>query len=145
MTTKIRLHLTRRERAQSMAEFAIVLSVLVMMILIIVDLGRITYSYSALHNAAREGTRFGAVDFHWKDTAAIEAHARSYAIGLNLDPGILSITATTTETPTVKEVNVIAEYQFRTATGILHLLTGQDAFTLRSSSTMNLEYLVGGS
>lgn len=140
-----------REHAQSMAEFAIVLSVLVLMILVIIDLGRITYTYSALHNAAREGTRFGTVDFNWNNKAAIEAHTRNYAIGLNLDPSVLVIQIPdpplidVTSGQREKSVKVIANYKFRTASGILHLLTRQPFFELEASSKMTLEYLDDGS
>jgi len=54
-----------------MIEFAIILPVLLLILLGIIDLGRLFYSYEAVANAAREGARYCAL--HRGDTAGTQA------------------------------------------------------------------------
>ena len=54
---------------QSLAEFAITLPVLLLLLLGVLDLGRLFFAYIAVNNAAREGARYGA-EFPY-DTAGI--------------------------------------------------------------------------
>jgi PKD repeat protein len=49
-------------RGQSMVELALVLPLLVLLVLIAVDFGRIYFSYIEIHNAAREGAKYAAQD-----------------------------------------------------------------------------------
>jgi len=57
------VRLTRAgEAGQSLVEFALILPVLVLIVMGIVDLGRIFHTYEALANAAREGARYCALN-----------------------------------------------------------------------------------
>ena len=47
-------------RAQAMVEFAIVLPVLIMLLLGILEVGRLIYTYAAVNNASREAARFAS-------------------------------------------------------------------------------------
>lgn len=49
----------RRERGQSLAEFAIMLPVLLILLMGVLDLGRAFFTYLALQDAAAEGAYFG--------------------------------------------------------------------------------------
>lgn len=118
---------------QSMTEFAIVAPVLILIILIIVDLGRITYAYSAVHNAAREGARYGII--HPVDTTDIETTARQYAIGLDQT----KLTVVPLYNGLTNTITVTVSYEFRTASYILQFLTGQNSFTLQAVSRMYTE------
>lgn len=60
---------------QSLVEFAITLPVLLMILLGVLDLGRLFFAYIAVNNAAREGARYGA-EFPW-DHDGIIAHAQN--------------------------------------------------------------------
>jgi hypothetical protein len=52
---------SRRERGQGLVEFAVVLPVFLMMLLGIVDFGRVVWATNSLTNAATEATRFAIV------------------------------------------------------------------------------------
>ena len=58
-------------RGQSMVELALVLPLLVLLMLIAIDFGRIYFSYIEINNAAREGAKYGAQAP--TDTASINA------------------------------------------------------------------------
>jgi hypothetical protein len=51
----------KRDTGQDLVEYAIVFPVLMMLLLGVFDLGRIIYSYNAISNLAREGTRYAVV------------------------------------------------------------------------------------
>jgi Flp pilus assembly protein TadG len=51
-----------KTNGQSLAELALILPLLLLVVMGVFDLGRGVYYYSTIHNAAREGARFGAVD-----------------------------------------------------------------------------------
>jgi len=54
----------RRVYGQSLVEFALICPVFVMMVMGVVDLGRVFYTYEALANASREGARYCALHAH---------------------------------------------------------------------------------
>ena len=49
----------RRQSAQSLTEFALILPVLMLILLGVVDFGRVFYYWTSIANAAREGARYG--------------------------------------------------------------------------------------
>ena len=55
-----------RRRGQSLVEFALVLPIFLLLIMGVIDAGRLVYMNSTLSNAAREGARTGAVEANWK-------------------------------------------------------------------------------
>jgi hypothetical protein len=59
-----------RGTGQALAEFAIVLPILLVLILGVFDFGRLIFVHTAMTNAAREGARLGAVN---QDVDSIEA------------------------------------------------------------------------
>ncbi len=48
----------RQIRGQGLVEFALVLPLILLVIIVFIELGRIVYFYSALNNAVREGARY---------------------------------------------------------------------------------------
>lgn len=48
------------QRAQAIVEFAIVLPVLMMLLVGILEVGRLIYMYAAVNNASREASRYGS-------------------------------------------------------------------------------------
>ena len=122
------------KRGQAIVELAIVFSLFIMIILVVFDLGRSVYYYSAIYNAAQEGARYGIV--HPDDVAGAQAAARHLAVGLAIDPQVtFPVDATTKD----KSVNVRIEYEFTPVTFVLKLLTGSDTITLVSEATMLVE------
>ncbi len=59
---------------QSLVEFAITLPVLLLILVGVLDLGRLYFAYVAVVNSAREGARYGA-EFPW-DYNGIISHAQ---------------------------------------------------------------------
>jgi len=99
-----------RSSGQAMAEFALVFPVLVLVLLGFVDLARAAFTYNNLENAARSGTRVGAVnqietspacsrDTPIVDTSnptwSIKACTISEAVGLGLTNASVAVTYST--------------------------------------------------
>ena len=57
-----------KNSGQSLIEFALIVPIVIFALTVFIDLGRVVYSYSALSNAVREGTRYAVV--HPVDTVA---------------------------------------------------------------------------
>lgn len=51
----------KKEKGQSLVEFAFIIPVLMLILLGVFDFGRAFYAYNAISNAAREGARYGTV------------------------------------------------------------------------------------
>ena len=85
----------RGGRGQSLVEFALVLPILLLMLMGIVDAGRLIYTYNTVSNAARQGARIAIVNQSTTGTNTCDtASATAYPIGcavvsgvaLNIDP-----------------------------------------------------------
>src|SRR3954454_6262908 len=79
--------MNNRRRGQAMVEFALILPILLLILVGIVDGGRMVYAYNAVANAAREAGRTAIVD---QVPGTIRAKAAQQATGLSLptgDPG----------------------------------------------------------
>jgi Flp pilus assembly protein TadG len=77
----------RRSRGQALAEFALILPILLLLLLGIVDMGRLIYAYNAVSNAAREGGRTAIVN---QVAGEVRGKAAEQATALGLvaaDPG----------------------------------------------------------
>ena len=77
----------QRSRGQSLAEFGLVLPILLLVMMGILDFGRAVFAYNTLSNAARDGARVAIVD--QTVTAGIPAGAKEAAdqsIGLGVNP-----------------------------------------------------------
>jgi len=82
----------RRERGQSLVEFALIMPVLVMLAMILLDFGRVVYSQNLISSDAREGARLGSVgtwDFVDQSTwlaryAAIRSRVEAASPGLTI-------------------------------------------------------------
>lgn len=55
----------RRQRGQSLVEFALVVPIFILMLFGLVDMGRLVHANSALSQAAREAARVAAVQAYW--------------------------------------------------------------------------------
>jgi hypothetical protein len=124
---------TSREKGQDLAEFAITLPILLMVLVVIVDLGRITYSYSTIYNAAREAARYGIINPY--DTAGIENRALSIAVGL--DASTLTITSSIDED--ADTIEVIVDHDFLVVTPFADSLLPSNPLPISSRVTMRIE------
>lgn len=80
------------QRGQELVEAALILPWLILLLLIVLDLGRASFTYIAVIDAAREGARFGVAS---QDSAAMCARAAAEAadqflpvtLSCSADPG----------------------------------------------------------
>jgi Flp pilus assembly protein TadG len=126
----------RNNNGQSLVEFALILPLFMLIVLGIFDFGRAIYGYSALHNAAREGARYGAV--HPCDTSGIIDMAQQMAVGLG--EGV-TVTPTIVHVGAVPErIQVTVRFQFNTVTPLIgNFLGSGGSITLRSQSQHHIE------
>lgn len=55
------VHPVKKQKGQSLVELAIMLPILLIILLGIVDFGRVFYAYVTITNASREGARYGSL------------------------------------------------------------------------------------
>jgi Flp pilus assembly protein TadG len=123
---------------QELVEYAITLPLFLILVLGIVDLGRVVYYYSAMQNVVREGARYGSI--HLED-AGIEATicnlVMSRAIGVDLSCD--DVTTTFDFGQGTVTVNVI--YPFVPVSQIVTGFFGVNQIDITTSSIMQLEYV----
>ena len=129
-------------RGQSLVEFALLLPVFVLFVVVIFDLGRAIYYYSAIYNAAREGARFGAVQP--SDTTGMRTRAVNYAIGLGMT--LTDVTAGAGPVQVIDgfpnpTVRVQVVYTFQPVTPLVDRLLPGGQLTLRSEAVMRTEVI----
>jgi len=126
-----------RETGQGLVEFALLLPAFILAVMMIVDIGRAVYYYSAIYNAAREGARYGATDP--TSPGKIANAARGLASGIQGNMTVTSQCKPNCGSGNVIEVTVV--YNFTAATPFLGRLTGSPGnnVVLRSTATMQLE------
>ena len=82
----------RARHGQALVEFALILPALMVLLLGVIDGGRLVYAYNAVANAAREAGRSAIVN---QDPDAVRAKAAQQATGLSIPtstPGALDCT-----------------------------------------------------
>jgi len=142
-------YIHRISLGQSLVEFALILPAFVLLTIVIFDLGRGIYYYSSIHNAAREGARYGII--HPDDFAGMQAKAVKYAIGLGITTANVNAGPGTPENvgdfpnPTVK---ITVSYCFIPATPLVESIlpkevrcSNQKQIYLSSDAIMRTETL----
>jgi Flp pilus assembly protein TadG len=120
------------KKGQALVEWAFVLPLLVLFIIIVMDFGRVVYYYSAIHNAAREGARYGVINPD--QITEIQDVARAKAVGL--DQSELNVFVIY---PSDKTINVKVTYRFHLITPLMEVFVGSNNLMLDAQSTMYLE------
>lgn len=126
-----------RRRGMAAVEFALLLPVMALLILLMVEGGNAMHTYSSLVEASREGARHVLME---GDTADVEALVA--AVVADLDPGKLSTNVTTdpdANTVTVEVSYVYELFGSKSGTGDSEGLFGKDeALTFVAQTTMPL-------
>lgn len=122
---------------QALAEFAIVLVVLMLIVLGVFDLSRAVYIHSAVTNAAREGARYAVVHPGAND-AQVTQQAKALVAGF--DPGAVEVIVNPA-TPDAEHLQVIVTYTFYPATGLIAKAAGlgEGGIQLQGKSVMRVE------
>ena len=137
----IRRH--RSEAGQSLVEFSLSFIVFMMLVLGVVEVGRAVWSYNTLAEVAREGTRY-AIVHGGKSSApsgpvgndlAVKTAAAKFAGSLDRDHLTVTSSWPDGNNQPGSRVTVSTTYSFHP---LFSGMLGIGAFTLTSSSTMNI-------
>lgn len=129
------------ERGQSLTELAISFTVLVLLLAVVVDAGRVFFSYLAVREAAEEGAVYGSLNP--SDNAGIIDRVRTSSSA----PVNLADTTAVTVTPVVvgtacadgsNQIQVTVSYMFDLTMPFLSAIIGTNQFplTLSANSTI---------
>lgn len=99
MTTRIRAR--RATRGQTLAEFALVIPIFLLILMGLFDLGRAVFIYNGLTNAAREAARLAIVN---QDSTGIADRAQAMAFGVSLTSTPADIVAFYKQSPNADDV-----------------------------------------
>jgi len=127
-----------KNTGQSLVEFAITFPLFLLLVMGIFDLGRGIYYYSVIHNAAREGARYGAVN--QCDTVGIKNAAKFLAVGLGDALLVKEPTKYFNLDGRPDRIVVTVEYTFRTVTPLVGTFLGEGgAIKLESQARQLIE------
>jgi hypothetical protein len=132
---------------QSLAEFALVIPLVLLLLLGFFDLGRALINYSALSNAVREGTRSGIVmyaDGGLPFDEAVKAKVLEYAFTLTgtsspLTADMIQVAVSTDADGFRDALTVTANYCFVPVTPGVAALVGGGCIPLTAESMMRFE------
>ena len=136
---KIKKSLIKDKKGQSLIEFALVLPILLLVLLGIMEFGRMIMTVNVLNQAAREGARIGAVTSD-ADTSfynAIETRAKELLNAANLKPENTTITILPPDAE--RKITVTIRYDFPMATRFFELIIPENVVHLKGSCVMYYE------
>jgi Flp pilus assembly protein TadG len=122
------------KKGQELLEYAIIAPIFLVILLVIFDLGRVTYTYSVVQNAAREGARYGAI--HPADWTGIQTAVNRLALGVQAQSPQVVVYEDSLQMKTI-QVCVLAD--FHAITPVISALLGTDPITLHGCSSMHVE------
>lgn len=123
------------ERGQSMVETALLLPVLLLILVGVIDFGRLIYSYAHLHMAAQETVRLGGLD---KNDQAITDFAKDYEKLGDSTKLQIDITPNDTQRHSGDYVTVKLRYPFTLYTPLISMLL-PSPFYIQTESTIRVE------
>jgi Flp pilus assembly protein TadG len=123
------------ERGQSMVETALILPIFLLILVGIIDFGKVTYSYAHLHMAAQETVRIAG--FGDNDTA-IKAFAQNYVHLGDKTKLQVEITPNDVTRKSGEYVTVKLRYPYQFITPLISRLF-PSSFMIESDSTIRVE------
>ena len=138
----LRLRCPQGRKGQALAEFAIILPVLFMLIAGIIEFGRAWNIKQAVTDAAREGARYTVVqDSTITDTADVAAKIRQRLALAGITTSTITITpvADFRVTGQPMTVDVSTTYRMAWVGAIMKWVGGTDVITIATQSTMRNE------
>lgn len=123
----------KSEKGQSLVEFALVIPILVMLILGIVDFGRIYHVYLTLDHAGREAARAASIG---KDDTTIKSVAVNDATSIKLTSDKVAISPGGTRSPG-SNVTITITYPVDFLTPVIGQIIG--TFNLKNITVMRVE------
>jgi Flp pilus assembly protein TadG len=126
-------YLWKRAEGQSLVELVIILPILLIILLGVIDFGRVFYAYVTITNAAREGARYGSM--YPLSTGEIKSRVKQETTGtLTLSDSDITVTSET-ETITVTVRCDFQTFFFGNLPYIRDWLSG-GAFPIRAQTAM---------
>lgn len=125
----------RDERGQSLVETALILPVLLLLLVGILDFGRIMYSYAHLHMAAQETVRMGGLG---NDDTEIASFAKDYVQLQEVDQLKINISPGDSSRDAGDYVTVKLEYPFQFFTPFVSSLFSS-SLSIKAESTIRVE------
>jgi len=110
-------------RAQALVEFALAVSVFMLLVLGTFDLSRAYLTYTVVSNSAREASRYAAAHVGQAGWAAAAVQAGAN-LAVGVDPSSLSLSVTTQQIDTLPYISVSATYRFHSVTPFVGALLG---------------------
>ncbi len=127
-----------------MVEFALVFPVFILLVMGVMDLGRVVWQYNTLSNAAREGARYGIVlknpDGSTRTDAQITDVVKDKAVGVDIAGGGSVVINFPDGRAAEKPIKVTVNYQFQPVTPLIASVIPGGAISLTATSKMNVEY-----
>jgi Flp pilus assembly protein TadG len=143
-------HRTRRDRGQSLVEFALVLPIFLVLFFAVIDFGSAIFTYNSLTNAAREGARLAVVN---QDTNSIIARAKAQVSIAELNVPNVTVnfyqegtdgTPDTSSTCSPAAVGCLAvvsfEATYRPLTPIIGNILFKNGVTFTATTVLSVEY-----
>lgn len=133
------LHQKRGESGQSLTEVAVSFTLLIMILAVAVEGGRVFTSFIAVRDAAEEGALHGA--YNPSDAAGIEARVRTTSSNpINLsDTGLVSVSSNVIGSACAgNAVQVTVTYTFSLTMPFLGTVLGTQSFPLTAISTSTI-------
>ncbi|MCM3666350.1 pilus assembly protein [Mesobacillus subterraneus] len=125
----------RDERGQSLVETALILPVFLLLLVGILDFGRIMYSYAHLHMAAQETVRMGGLG---KNDTEITSFAKDYVQLQEVDQLKINISPGDSSRDAGDYVTVKLEYPFQFFTPFVSSLFSS-SLSIKTESTIRVE------
>lgn len=134
MVNKFR-YLNKSEKGQSLVELALILPILLLLLLGIIEFGRVFNAHLIITNASRDGVRQGAVGA--SDTDIQNAVLNSVAV---LDKSKLTVTIYPMQTyrHSGDELKIHVEYPVKIYAPIISNIIG-DPYVVKADTTMRVE------
>ena len=106
--------LLRERSGQNLVEFALVVVMLLLLVVGIVEFGRVWNLYQILANASREGARLAALPNGFTTAAAVNASVQGYLATGNVNPAkaVITIGGAGVDGGTGSQVSVTVSYPY---------------------------------
>lgn len=123
-----------KEKGQSLVEFALLLPILLIILIGVVDVGRMYYAYVIITDAAAEGATYAAINPN--DVAEIENRARAACGDIATGVQLVEVTCPTCPTPVSGDiVTVSISYDYVVLTPFMNVLFEEGTVPIQSEAT----------
>jgi len=136
MSKRMMLERKHKFLGQALVEYALVIPIFLIFIMFLIDLGRLVYFYSALHNAVREGARYAVI--YPTQTTQIKNVVYDTAVGMGSSDQITVTVTTNVISPARTQIIIYGEFMFVPATPLVKGMIGSD-YKIKTKSTMYVE------